>query len=246
MKKYLLVLLLVLVAPWLAYAQRPIPFTLSGTIGKLDAPAKIYMLRDGNFSDSTALKDGKFELIGTTDAPKEVMLVLVRSGHFSELYSPKTTSVDRTSLFLEQGPIMLTSADSLQNAKITGSALTTEYQQMWSSLKPTTNKYKLLSAQSRTATEEQRKSPEFIRCLKAQDLAVTKERNQQLAAYVNANPNSLVSLYAVNQIMISPAALSYSEVAPLYEALTPTVRNSPDGKRYGERLRALKTAPSGK
>ena len=40
-------LLLLLAAPIFAQAQAPVPFTVKGKIGTLNAPATVYLLRDG-------------------------------------------------------------------------------------------------------------------------------------------------------------------------------------------------------
>ncbi|UOQ65179.1 DUF4369 domain-containing protein [Hymenobacter volaticus] len=67
MKTYLLGLLLVL--GFSASAQKPMSFTLKGTIGKLNSPAKVFLLQDGSFNDFAVLHNGAFELKGTVDVP---------------------------------------------------------------------------------------------------------------------------------------------------------------------------------
>jgi hypothetical protein len=63
MKKHLLGFLLL--APGLATAQTTYPFVVKGKVGQLNAPAKVYLLR-GEVLDSATLKNGQFELKGTT------------------------------------------------------------------------------------------------------------------------------------------------------------------------------------
>jgi len=240
MKKHLLGFLLL--APWLAQAQAPTPYTLKGKIGKLNAPAKVFMLRDGKFTDSTALSNGAFEFKGTVDAPQQVMLVLARDGKLKQTLS-NFQKADRTTTFLEKGPVLLTSGDSLTTAKITGSKLTTEYQKLQASLKPANDKMKALMTDYRAASEEQRKSPEFMKQLDAREEAITAESKQHYLAFVKANPNSPVSLGAVQAV--GGSVPSYAEVAPLYESLSPAVKNSPAGKKYGEMLQAIKAVSIG-
>ncbi|MBW3128937.1 AhpC/TSA family protein [Hymenobacter profundi] len=240
MKKHLLGLLLL--APWLAQAQTPTPYTLKGKIGKLSAPAKVYMLRDGKFTDSTALTNGAFELKGTVEAPQQVMLVLARDGKLKQTLA-NFMKADRTTLFLEKGPVMLTSADSLTTAKITGSKLTAEHQKLQATLKPANDKMKALMVDYRAASPEQRKDPAFMKQLDEREEAISAESKQHYLAFVKANPNSPVSLGAVKQV--GGSVPSYAEVAPLYESLAPAVKNSPEGKKYGEMLQAIKAVSIG-
>jgi len=231
-----------LLAPWLAQAQAPVPYTLKGKIGKLSAPAKVYMLRGGKFTDSTALSNGAFEFKGTVEAPQQVTLVLAHDGKLRQALS-NFQRADRTTTFLEKGPVVLTSTDSLTKAKITGSKLTTEYQQLQATLEPANNQMKALMADYRAATPEQRKLPEFMKQLDAREEAITAESKQHYSAFVKAHPSSVVSLGAVQEV--GGAVPTYAEVAPLYASLAPAVKNSPEGKKYGEMLQAIKTVAVG-
>ncbi|MDF7813663.1 redoxin domain-containing protein [Hymenobacter sp. YC55] len=211
-------------------------FTLKGTIGKLNPPAKIFLLQDGNFNDFAILHNGAFELKGTVDAPQYTMLLLVPSGKLNDAYTGP--SIDRTFFFLGEGSTFFHSADSLKNAKITGAKLTTEYENLQALLQPINNKMQALMAQYPAAPEQQ--SPELMKRLEAQKEALTQERNQQTETFIKANPESYVSLDAL-QRMGGPIP-QYAKIAPLYNALSPTIRNSQDGRAYGARLQVIKAA----
>ncbi|HEX8428249.1 TlpA disulfide reductase family protein [Hymenobacter sp.] len=238
MKTYLLGLLLFLGLP--ASAQDSESFTLKGTIGKLNPPARIYLLQNGRFDDFATLHNGSFELRGTVDAPKQTMLVLVHSGTLNDAFG--SSRVDRTFFFLEKGTTVFVSTDSLQNAKITGSKLTAENEKLQASLRPIDSKMNTLMAQYPATPEQQ--SPELMKRLEAQKAAITQERNQQLKAYIKAHPNSYVSLNLLQQV--GGYIPQYADIAPLYNALAPTIRNSPDGRAYGARLQVVKAAVVGK
>ncbi|NKI90881.1 thiol-disulfide isomerase/thioredoxin [Hymenobacter sp. 1B] len=117
-----------------ARAQALMPFTVSGTIGSLSAPATLYLLREGRVEDKALLDHGTFELTGTMSAPEPVMLILARSGRLADTFAARVP--ERTFLFLETGPITVTSPDSLHHAKITGSGLTVEYERLQALLRP--------------------------------------------------------------------------------------------------------------
>jgi hypothetical protein len=78
--KHLVWSLLWLVCPALAQAQELVPFTITGTIGTLHAPATVYLLRDGRYDDKATLDHGTFTLRGTMRSRQAGTLVLTRTG----------------------------------------------------------------------------------------------------------------------------------------------------------------------
>lgn len=130
MKKQLLIFLFF--TPWVAFAQPTYPYVIKGTIGRWDAPAKIYLKENGRL-DSATLRHGHFELRGTTQLPFPAELVFERQGKLRDRpFSPGPSfqSPDRTTVMLEPGPVVLKSPDSLRQARITGGTLTADYQRL--------------------------------------------------------------------------------------------------------------------
>lgn len=250
MKKHLLGFLLL--TPGLAFAQATYPFVVKGKIGQLNAPAKIYLMRGFDRLDSTTLKNGAFELKGATEIPESAELVLERQGRLQDGWREKMLggqprkmyfkSPDRTNLFLETGPILVISADSLPHARVTGGPLTADYQRLQASLRPLDNKEKARGLVYQKATEAQRNDPAFKERMQAQSQASSDEYKQLNLAFIMANPNSWVSLELLTQAMAEP---QYAEVAPLYEAFSPTLKNSVPGRKYGEMLQRLKAVAIG-
>jgi peroxiredoxin len=236
MKNYLLGLLL---APGLAVAQTPAaptyPYLIKGRIGHLNSPAKVYLMTGLQSADSATLKQGRFEFKGVTEFPHSTTLVLERQGRLQSGWREKmfggqmhrvyVESPDRIRLFLEPGPVVVTSADSLRTAHLAGGTLTTEYLRLNEATKPT-------SAKLMKATSQ------------AQYQAVGKEYAQAQLAFVKAHPTSWVSLEAL-QYANQMGPPEYLQVAPLYAALTPAQRASPPGQQYGELLAGLKATAIG-
>jgi peroxiredoxin len=237
MKNYLAGLLLL--APGLALAQTPAPtiypYVIKGKIGKLDAPAKVY-LKTSEFTESATLKQGEFELKGTSRQPQSATLILERQGQLQsglrEMKMPNgkmgrayIESPDRLRLFLEPGPIVITSADSLRTARVTGSTLTAELKRLDEHMKPADTRLRAAESQD-------------------QFNALRKEYAQAYYAFIKANPTSWISLEALQYArqMSSP---QYADVAPLYAAFTPAQKASPAGKFYGEMLAGLKNSALG-
>jgi peroxiredoxin len=237
MKNYLAGLLLL--APGLALAQTPAPtiypYVIKGKIGKLDAPAKVYLVSGIEAIDSASVKQGRFELKGTTAWPQTATLVVERQGRLQsgmreKMFGGKMRkyfyeSPDRIRLFLEPSPVMVTSADSARTASIKGGVLTTDYQQMVAATKPSSAKLSTAKSQD-----------EFN--------ALAKEHAQAYYAFIKSHPASWVSLEAL-QYARQMGSPQYAEVAPLYATLTPAQQASPPGKFYGEMLAGLKNSALG-
>jgi peroxiredoxin len=120
---------------------------------------------------------------------------------------------------------VVTSPDSLTRARVVGGPLTADYQRLTAALKPVSNRFKTASSQ-------------------AQFEAFNKAYAQVAMSFIKANPNSWVSLEILQQIqMLAPP--QYAEVAPLYEAFSPALKNSPPGRFYGEMLQGLKITAIG-
>ena len=225
--------------PRLALAQpaapTTYPYVIKGKLGKLNAPAKVYLVNGVQVTDSATLQRGRFELKGTAPYLHTATLVLERQGRLQSgwrdmMFGGKMSrayieSPDRLRLFLEPGPVVVTSSDSLRTARVAGGVLTADYQRLEKAVQPVVDKFK-------TAT-----SP-------AQFTAISKEYAQAQLAFVRAHPTSWVSLEVLGQArQMDPP--NYAEVAPLYAALTPAQRTSPPGRQYGELLEGLKATALG-
>jgi peroxiredoxin len=232
MKNYLFGLLTL--TPGLAAAQVTYPqsFLVKGKIGQLSAPAKIYLTSGPQVLDSATLYKGTFELKGTADWLHSADLVLERSGRLRDNYNAQTyfRSPDRTTVFLEPGPVMVTGADSLTHARIAGGPQTAAYQRLLHALAPTTRKIKLV------ATNTTHTPDEFT--------VLDKEYADVTLDFVKANPTSWVSLEVIGQLTVMGPP-QYAKVAPLYEAFSPALKNSPPGRQYGAMLQGLKITAIG-
>ncbi|GAB3238652.1 TlpA disulfide reductase family protein [Hymenobacter seoulensis] len=239
MKKYLLGLLLL--APWCANAQAPAPFVIKGKLGKLNAPAKVYLVRGMTVTDSATLKNGAFELKGTVEAPVMAELIMRRNGRFGSLFGALG---DRARLYLEPGTALVTSPDSLAHATLTGGALNKDYARLLAATAPAIASMHAIGAESQKTTEQQRQDPAFQEQMRGRFQAVSKQIAQAHYAFIKDNPNTLVSLDALMGMKMMDVP-QYATVGPLYEALSPALKNTPQGKRYGELVRGLKAVAIG-
>jgi peroxiredoxin len=238
MRTYLAGLLLLTSGLAVAQPQAPAsyPYLIKGKIGQVGAPAKVYLMHGTQPLDSAFLTQGRFELKGATAFPHSATLVLERQGRllsgWREMKMPGgklgrayIESPDRIRLFLEPGPVVVTSADSLRTAHLAGGALTTDYQRLNELTTPVSAKHQRGNSQ-------------------AQFEAINREYVQANLAFVKAHPTSWVSLETLQQASIWGLP-QYADVAPLYAALTPAQRASPPGQQYGELLAGLQVTVLG-
>jgi thiol-disulfide isomerase/thioredoxin len=227
-------LLLLLVCPAFAQSQTPVPFTVRGTIGKLSAPAAVYLLHDGRFDDKATLNHGIFELRGTVRARQSVMLVLTRTGRFAD-----AVPGERRFFFLEPGPIVLTSPDSLQHAKITGSPLSVEYEKFLK-VGGSLNDQRYVLWKRRDSLENQPGNAAALARVHEQLARLTHQLNQQQVVYIKAHPASFISLAALKEM--GGSVPRYAVVAPLFQGLAAPVRQSMAGQDYAALLQVVKAA----
>lgn len=242
MNSYALVLFLSMTT--LAAAQTTAPFAtasfvLKGRLGGVSGPAKVYLRHEGvlqraALTDSAIVHNNTFEIRGTVVVPVKARLLLVRNGRRQRLLNGQA---DNTVFYLEAGTTTVRSPDSLAHARISGSALTTSYQQLTAALLPVTRRKQSLRGGG-AATAAQRQAPDFQRGRAAQEQLLEAEEKTVLTAYLKAHPQTLVSLDVVKDI--GGAVPNYVTIAPLFDLLSPAVKATPAGKAYAATLDGLK------
>ena len=229
-----------LLAPGLAWAQpsasTTYPYVIKGKLGKVNAPAKVYLVTGTTATDSATVQRGRFQMRGTTPFPQSATLVLERQGRLqsgwremmlaSKMRRAYVESPDRLRLFLEPGPVVVTSPDSLRAARVAGGALTADYRG--------------LNEATQAIREQQRaaKTP-------AEYTARGQAYAQATYAFVKAHPASWVNLEALKFARQQGGPPRYEDAAPLYAALTPAQRATPLGQEYGTLLAGLKNVTTG-
>ena len=235
MREYLFAGLLAL--PCLTQAQTPFTYTVKGQLGRtITAPAKIYITQGGNILDSATLKNGAFELKGRAEVPTIADLKLRRQGYLKQVYGPMG---DVTRIYLESGTVTVTSPDSLAHATVKGGPTMTDYLRLDASLKPVLARIQAVGAEAQQATEAQRQAPGFQEQVQARFQALNKEMVQTNYAFIKANPTSYASLDALLGMGMWDTP-QYATVAPLYKALSPALKNTPQGRDYGSMVQSLK------
>ena len=235
MRKHLLAALLAL--PCLAPAQTPFTCTVKGQLGRaITAPAKIYLVRGLELADSAIVKNGAFELKATATVPTTADLILRPKGRLGSLYGPLG---NRKRLFLEPGTVTVTSPDSLTHATLKGGPTTAEFLRLETAMTPIITKMQAVGTEAQKMTEAQRQVPAFQGQLQTRFQSLNKEMVQANYAFIKANPNSWVSLDALLGMRMWDTP-QYATVSPLYEALSPAMKNTVAGRDYGSMVQSLK------
>ena len=242
MKPTLAACLLLLLLPALGRGQAPAPptytYLIQGRIGRLNAPAKVYLLQGGQTLSAATLHNGLFAFKGTLPNPHSATLVLERDGQLQSGWGYKVVdgkevgmpldSPDRLPVYLEPGPVQLLGTDSLRTARVMAGTFTKQYQQLLRQQQ----RAELVPA---TSTDRQTAFDDARRALAHATLAFAK-----------THPASWVSLEALQQVHGTGFSPPYSEVAPLYAALTPAQRASAAGQEYGRLLADTRAIALGK
>lgn len=230
-----------LLGPSLLYAQGS-TYTLNGKLVGVKAPAKAYLayMADGKPKmDSTLIQDGAFAFKGTADAPILATLLVDKLGTgFS-----RTRPISARGIYLEPGTITVASPDSLENAITAGTHLNDDNQKLSTMLKPVSEKMAQLMKDYRAATLEQRQSKEFGQSMDKRYEAIDTDRKKVNAQFIKENPNSLVSMDALQRYDIN--APDYAVVGPLFNGLSDALKNSKAGKEYAQKLVILKATSIG-
>jgi peroxiredoxin len=237
MKKLIMAALAFL--PLMTFAQDG-AYTVNGKVGSYNAPAKMYLIyqvKDQETKDSVVLKNGQFQFKGTVGSvPINAFLILNEKGN-----GPR--SKDYKSIFLEKGDIKVTGDDKVANATIEGGKANRENARYEALTKPIDDAQSAQDAKEKAETDEQKNSESFQRQMAAAQKTLDERALDANKQFAKENPGSYISLTALE--MYAAYGGDYSELAPLYEGLSPEIKQTDAGKEFGERLPKLKAVALG-
>jgi len=236
MKK--LIALAVAAIPLIALAQDG-GYTVQGKVGSYNAPAKMYfryVVKGKVLTDSAVLNNGSFKFSGTVGNVPE--------GAYLELNQKGTGVVhkDYRTIYLEKGTINVNGADSLSKATVDGTKTNVENERYQALMKPIYAAEDAADARKSAATDEQKNSEKFMREVfkaakdaSAQEMAADKK-------FIAENPDSYISLNALEMYAYYS---DYADIAPLYNGLSDNLKQSENGKAFGNRLPKIKAVAIG-
>jgi peroxiredoxin len=237
MKK--LLLFAVASIPAIVFAQDG-KYTITGSINTTyTSPAKVYLehaVSGKMVTDSVAVKDGKFQFDGTTGTtPQNAYLILNKRGTGANTH-------DYKGIYIEQGTIVVTSPDSLLNAKVSGTKTNLDNGRYDAALKSVNDEYSALEAKQNAATPAQKESEAFTKEVNKTEKAIELRESAANKKFIQENPDSYISLTVLQSYAYGA---DYADIAPLFDALSPAVKGTEAGKQFAELLPKIKAVALG-
>ncbi len=233
-------------APAIAAAQSS-DFSISGKIGNLNKPAKIYLdynAEGQGATDSAALVNGEFKFTGKITGIASGRMTLSREGiKDKEIYATGTGDVIYVNFGAEQ--IRITSADSLYNAKWTGSKVYNEMLAFDKQVGPTVmtvhhHANVLLSR----ATPAQQKDTAYFKVIDKRVQTYRTSRGINLLKFAKNNPNSYFSLQGLAEA-VSGYNVKADVALPIFNSFSEKLRLSYTGQGLYKILNANTVAALG-
>ncbi len=224
MKKiYLLFLALI---PLFVFSQG-ISFTIKGKIGKLNSPARAFLYTQApEKMDTLVIKNGIFEIKGTVQSPTRAVLVLDHDGNGIR----QNPGMDMISIFLENGIVQITTADSLKNAIVKGTPANNDWQSTTAAMKPYIKQMGELQQEYETASDSAKQSEAFITSLNKKAQQLNTGLNTLFIRSVGEHASNLAGLEAL--IQYSSRVPDAPDTEDLFKKLSLAVQNSPIGKAF--------------
>lgn len=242
MKIYRILMLAAVGAPLPLAAQQS--YTIKGTVGKLNPPAKAYLAYKVNgerILDSAEIKNGQFRFSGKVVGTREAH-ILVK--HNNEEHNPVTRpKEDVLAFFLEDKVITISAKDSIHNAVIKGSPAQDDNLKVTAMLKPYYDRYELLNREFKEQPENMQKDSAYIASLEKRADVITKEIISVKMKYVKANPGKYMSLMAFNSTL--PPEFDAVQAEKDFLALNENIRNTELGKTVLEKILKVKKTQEG-
>lgn len=231
-------LILMGLVPTLTFAQAKLnEFTITGKIGKLNSPSKVY-LQYGGTIDSASLSDGRFTLHGKTgDFPRQTVLLLNKKG------TGILNSRDYIQFYIEKGDIVMNSStDSLNLATVTGTATNLDNLDYKLATKSLVELNAKEYVRRSLITAEMKKSSAYLKSLSEFSVRSKKAAREIDITYINSHPGSIISFILVSGLAYSE---DYGMVAQLFNSLDPKIKASAEGKKFNEQLTNMKNIAIG-
>jgi thiol-disulfide isomerase/thioredoxin len=238
-------ILLAVTLPAITWAQSP-NFTISGKIDKIEKPGKVYfdyMDNGTNHEDSALLVNGAFKFSGTIQGNTNTRMAFDHTGEGKQhaIYAP---GADVVYFYFGKENLKIASADSLSNAKFTGSKVYNEYlaynKQIGGSMMELT---KAVNADFAKGTPEQQKDTAYFKAVDARYRKNVADRTEKQFQFAKNNPGSFFALVALSES--AGIRVDAAKVSPVFNALGADLRGSDMGKELTERIAASSTTAIG-
>lgn len=233
-------------------------FTLHIDIKAADEKTSVYLLWQSEgrtMIDSAKKKDGLFVLSGQIDRPLDATLLtdFENLGSRQLMKDAKNgANIDALQFFIHPGEIKIKTDRLISNAIFSGSVINADNVRLKSKLKPIIDEEMRISnllragkfvgkdaSGRRLSTQD---SLEVSGWLKAID-SLASAKIPIIKAFIRSNPDSYISLK--NMVIVAGAFPDLAIIEPMFYRLSPTVRNTIDGKAFHQFLLGRKNVIPG-
>ena len=210
--------------------------TIKGTL-QFSEPAEIVFLSyrtvTERVNDSVVVKNGKFEINSKVTEPTLATL----SVRFKTLDANGRQRMDRIQLYIEPGKIKVDVKDSLKFAKVSGSESNKAFDAFKILQKPYDDRSNLLNNQYMSFSKD--KNDEGMKNIIKEFNKLDEEKNDKLLyPYLMENSSSPIALYVLGQY--AGFDIDAKKVEPIFEKLATTIKNSPSGVAFKDRIETAK------
>ncbi len=233
MKKFIFLLAI----PFVAFLTPSLnEMTIKGTM-QFAEPAEIVFLSyrtvDERITDSVVVKNGKFEINSKVTEPTLATL----SVRFKTLDANGRQKMDRIQLYIEPGKIKVDVKDSLKFAKVSGSESNKAFEAFKVLQKPYDDRSNALNNQYMSFSKD--KNEEGMKNTIKEFNKLDEEKNDKLLyPYLMENSSSPIALYVLGQY--AGYDIDAKKVEPIFEKLATTIKNSPSGVAFKDRIETAK------
>lgn len=220
-------------------------FYIRGQLGKLPAPAKVYIgfSIDGDIVyDSADIVNGTFKLVQETPYPVNALLMVSKNGEPVNFFSNKNVA----HIYVEPGASMwLTSDEDIANFEANGCKSQDDYAGYQKHMADINAKIDALTTESSntmfsdvsaTGLAAKRNYMERFR-------AAMEERKKQMKEFIQQNPEMYISIDILEEY--AGAFIDYQDVEPLYKVLSDKTKKTIRGKEFLKKLTDSKQAAVG-
>ncbi|MCM5527116.1 TlpA disulfide reductase family protein [Parasegetibacter sp. NRK P23] len=232
-------LLVAAILPAFALAQQT-NFSISGKIGKLNPPAKVYIdyssMEGGGGTDSADVVNGTFTIKGKVTGYGYARMGLDHEGKGKQ----HTVYMGDTHYFYfgEGENLKITSKDSLLNASYKGSKVYDAYMAynkfIGGSIMELT---KAVNAAFNAGTEAQKKDSNFLKMVDQRFRQNLSNRNEKQILFAEQNPGSYFSVVALSEA--AGAKMDVARIEPIFNAIKEKWRNTDAGKELVQRMASV-------
>jgi len=231
MKKSILLLSISIITLYSCHQKAMDSYTISGDIPDLKDPYIYFQYMNGDSMrvDSSTVTSGKFNFKGKVAEP-EMAAIYLKDFKGSIQF------------FLENADIHITGkADSMNNAKVTGSNSQGEFESYQAFVKSITDEEDSLYKQYDAAKKNNDSAT--VATLQNQIDGLGKQRDEQTKTFIANHPKSFVSLYQLDGLTYSTP---YAELNKLFTGLDTSLQNSANGKKMVSQLAIMEKTSIGK